>query len=127
MEATERVEVEIVAHVTGSMEHCSHCQVFIDGAGIGQQVRQADLQSFPEDFVRDWQRLSDWIRELASAFPERLVIKIYDAQSLQGLWRSLTKGVRRYPSFIVDGKQKYQGWDHATLNGMIERALAGEH
>ena len=40
------MEVEVVAHVLGSMDHCSHCQVFIDGAGIGDQVHQSEYGNF---------------------------------------------------------------------------------
>lgn len=117
------IDVEVVAHVIGSMDHCNHCQVFIDGVGIGDQVHGRDLQSFPEEFVRDWARLSDWVLDLAETFPGQLVIRITDAQSVRGLWKSLTRGVRKYPTFIVDGKEKYHGWEREHLNKMIERVL----
>ena len=120
------VDVEVVAHVIGSMDHCSHCQVFIDGVGIGEQVHGRDLQSFPEEFVRDWTRLSDWVLDLAETFPGQLVIRITDAQSVRGLWKSLTRGVRKYPTFIVDGKEKYHGWEREHLNKMIEQVLTGD-
>lgn len=120
------IDVEVVAHVIGSMDHCSHCQVFIDGVGVGEQVHTQDLQSFPEDFVHDWQRLSDWVLDLAATYPGQLVIRITDAQSLQGLWRSLTRGVRKYPTFIVDGKEKYHGWERERLNNMIEQVLVAD-
>lgn len=121
----EPLDVEIVTHVTGSMDHCSHCQVFIDGVGIGDRVHREDMQSYPEDFIRDWQRMSGWVRDLAATFPSKLVIRITDAQSLRGLWIALTKGVRRYPTFIIDGDEKYQGWDREHLKEMLERRISG--
>ena len=120
------IDVEIVAHVTGSMNHCSHCQVFIDGVGVGDQVHRYDVQSYPEEFVRDWQRLSDWVLDLAAAFPSQIVIRITDAQSIKGLWKSLTKGIRKYPTFIIDGKETYHGWERENLYEMIERVLVEE-
>lgn len=123
MSLSEPLDVEVVAHVTGSMEHCSHCQVFIDGAGIGEKVHQDNLSSYPPDFVEDWQRLSAWIRELAATYPGQLIIRITDAQSLPGIWKAVTKGVRKYPTFIIDGKDKYHGWDQAHLNQMINQHL----
>lgn len=117
------LEVEVVAHVTGSMQHCSHCQVFIDGVGVGQKVHQENINSYPPEIIADWQRLSDWILELAEAYAGRLVIRVIDPQSPQGIWRAITKGVRKYPTFIVAGKEKYQGWDKAQLNRLLERRL----
>jgi hypothetical protein len=123
MAADRVIDVEVVAHVTGSMNHCDHCQVFIDGVGIGDQIHQQDIQSYPEEFIRDWQRVSDWVLDLAATFPGQLVIRITDAQSMQGLWKSLTKGVRKYPTFIVDGEEKYHGWEAEALNEVIRRHL----
>lgn len=123
MSQNKLVEVEVVTHVTGSMDHCDSCQVFIDGVGIGGKIHNEDMQSYPEDFVRDWQRLSDWVFKLADSYPGKLVIRITDAQSVGGLWRSLTKGVRQYPTFIVDGSEKYHGWDDEQLNAIINRHL----
>lgn|SRR5574341_438575 len=122
--ARQPLEIEIVTYVTGSLNHCDGCQVFIDGVGIGDRIHQEDLQSFPEDFVRDWQRVSDWIYELADGYPGQLVIRVTDAQSMQGLWKSLTKGVRKYPTFIIDHQQKYHGWDRDQLKELIDHRLA---
>jgi hypothetical protein len=124
MDKNRPIDVEVVAHITGSMSHCDHCQVFIDGVGIGGQIHQENIQSYPEEFIRDWTRLSDWVLDLAEAFPGQLVIRITDAQSVQGLWKSISKGVRKYPTFIVEGEEKYHGWDQEHLNEMIRGRLA---
>jgi hypothetical protein len=116
------LQVEVVAHVLGSMDHCAHCQVFIDGAGVGGQVKRADLAAYPQEFMAEWQRLSDWILALAARYPGRLQIKITDAQSPQGLWKALRHGVRKYPTFIVEG-EKYHGWDETTVDNLIRRRL----
>src|SRR5574341_703730 len=117
------LDIEVVAHVTGSMDHCQHCQVFIDGVGVGGQVKQEDLAAYPEEFIRDWRNVSDWVLELADKYPGKLIIRITDAQSVQGLWKSLTKGVRKYPTFIVEGQEKYHGWDHDQLEAIIQKRL----
>jgi hypothetical protein len=118
------LDIEVVTHVTGSMIHCQHCQVFVDRAGVGGRVHQENLQSYPEEFTRDWERVSGWVLDLAATFPGQLVIRITDAQSLRGLWKSLTRGVRRYPTFIVGGRETYHGWDREHLNGMIRQHLS---
>jgi hypothetical protein len=116
------LQIEVVAHVLGSMDHCSHCQVFIDGAGVGGKVKRADLEAYPKEFQEEWQRLSDWVLALAGRYPGQLQIKITDAQSPQGLWKALRYGVRKYPTFIVEG-EKYHGWDDRVLDGLIQRRL----
>jgi hypothetical protein len=116
------LEVEVVAHVLGSMNHCAHCEVFIDGVGVGEQVHKSDLDSFPPDWMAEWQRLSDLVLNLAERFPEQLVIKITDAQSPQAMWKALRHGVRKYPTFIVEG-DKYVGLDEDQVTELVERHL----
>jgi hypothetical protein len=118
------VRIEVVAHVLGSMDHCAHCQVFIDGAGVGGQIKRADLEAYPQEFMAEWQRLSDLILALAERYAGRLQIKIIDAQSPQALWKALRYGVRKYPTFIIEGQQ-YHGWDNNVLDQMIQPHLAG--
>lgn len=120
---TKLLEVEVVAHVLGSMNHCSQCQVFIDGVGVGDQVHQADLDSYPRDWMDEWQRLSDLIFNVTEQYAGRLVVKVTDAQSPQAIWKAIRRGVRKYPTFII-GKEKYQGLDQAKVTNLIERHLA---
>lgn len=123
MAPKKALEIEVVAHITGSMEHCSHCQVFIDGVGVGEQVHQENMGSYPPEFVEEWKQLSGWIQDLAEAHPGELVIRITDANSPVGIWKRIRNGVRRYPTFIIGGKEKYHGWDRDRLETMIEKRL----
>lgn len=117
------VDVKVYAHVLGSMSHCTHCQVFIDGAGVGEQVHQANLDSFPREWRREWQQLSDLILQLAEKYKNRIVIRIVDAQSPQGLWAAIRRGIRRYPTFMVEG-EKYTGLDQGGAERLISKHLA---
>lgn len=121
--AEKPLEVEIVAHVLGSMDHCSHCQVFIDGAGVGGRVKQSDLDSFPKEWMAEWQQLSDLILALAERHAGQLVIKITDAQSPTGMWKAIRHGVRRYPTFIIGG-EKYHGWDENQIETLVQTYLS---
>jgi hypothetical protein len=106
------------------MNHCSHCQVFIDGVGVGGQVKQTDLAAYPPEFMDEWQRLSDWVLALAEHYAGQLIIKIIDAQSLQGLWKALRYGVRKYPTFII-ADEKFPGWEaEADLMARLNQLLA---
>ena len=116
------LQVEVVAHVLGSMDHCTHCQVFLDGVGVGDTVHQQDLDTYPKEWIDDWKRLSDLIFSLTENHPGQLVVKITDAQSPQGLWAAIRKGVRKYPTFILGG-DKYTGFDEGAVRGLIARHL----
>ena len=120
---SDLLEVEVVAHVLGSMNHCSHCQVFIDGVGIGDQVHKADMDSYPPDWMEEWQRLSELIFNITEEYAGQLVVKVTDAQSPQAIWKAIRRGVRKYPTFII-GKDKYHGLEQAQVTNLIERNLS---
>ena len=117
------LEVEVVAHVLGSMNHCSHCQVFIDGVGVGEQVHKADMDSYPPEWMEEWQRLSELIFNITEEYAGKLVVKVTDAQSPQAIWKAVRRGVRKYPTFII-GKDKYHGLEQAQVTNLIERNLS---
>jgi hypothetical protein len=119
------LEVEVVAHVLGSMNHCSHCQVFIDGVGVGEQVHKADIDSYPPDWMEEWQRLSDLIFNITEKYAGQLVVKVIDAQSPQAIWKAIRRGVRKYPTFII-GKDKYHGLDQVKVDNLIDLHLAAQ-
>jgi hypothetical protein len=125
----QQLDIEVVTHVAGSMDHCGQCQVIFNSVGIGGQIHQEDVASYPEDFIKDWERLSEWVYNLAETYPGKLIIRITDAQSMNGLWKAISKGVRKYPTFIIEGEDQYQGWDNEALNSLIHKHLvtATEH
>lgn len=125
MAQNKHLDIEVITHIAGSMDHCGQCQVIINGVGVGEQIHRQDVSEYPEDFLKEWERLSAWVFELADTFPGQLTIRITDAQSVNGLWKVISKGVSKYPTFIIEGEDKYHGWDADQLNGMIRQRLAG--
>jgi hypothetical protein len=120
--ADDLLEIEVFAHVLGSMDHCKHCQVFIDGTGIGETIHRADLNSYPPDWMDEWRQLSDLILQLTEQFAGQLVVKITDAQSPQGLWAAIRRGVRQYPTFMI-GRERVTGLDRDEVTKFISRHL----
>ncbi len=118
----EPLTIEVIAHVLGSMDHCKHCQVFLDATGVGGRVHQQDLDSYPPEWKEAWRELSDLIYRLTAKYPGHLVIKIIDAQSLQGLWAAIRHGVRKYPTFIVGG-ERYTGLEMAGVEALLKPHL----
>jgi hypothetical protein len=94
----------------------------LDGAGLGGQIHQADLDSYPKDWMEEWQKLSDIVFNVTERFAGRLVVKITDAQSPQAMWKALKRGVRKYPTFLIED-DKYYGLDEEQVVELIERHL----
>jgi hypothetical protein len=94
-------------------------------SGIGDQIRQEIMKEYPADMLEAHIRLSDWVIELVQRYGPDVRIRVIDPQSGLGLWKSLRYWVREYPTFIVNGRQRYSGWDKASLEAVIQRAMAG--
>ena len=117
------VEIEVIAPILGSFDHCPHCQVFIDSAGVGGQVHRSDLASYPDEFRADFQALSDLLFALAERYGSAIVIRLVDPGSLRGMWTGIRRRVRRYPTFIVDGVERVEGLAVPAIEEAIRTRL----
>jgi hypothetical protein len=77
------------------------------------------MDEYPSDLKEEYLKLSDWIRELTRIYEDRLLIRLIDAQSILGFYKSLRHWVRKYPAFIVEGQQTYTGWDKKRLQTLL--------
>jgi len=78
------------------------------------------LNDYPDDLKEDYLFLSNWIRELSQKYRENILIKVIDAQSLQGVVKSIRYRIFRYPTFVIDKKKKYTGKDKERLDALIQ-------
>lgn len=106
------------------MKGCQRCAPFIDDAGVSERVLQDELNSVPEDAWQEYARLSGLVRDLAGRYGAQLRITLVDPRSAMGFWKSLRHWVRRYPAFIVNGRQKYVGWDRDALEKLLQASGA---
>ncbi len=81
------------------------------------------LNDYPEDLKEDYLFLSEWIKELSRKYRENILIRVTDAQSLLGFYKSLRFRVFRYPAFIINGKKKYTGKDKVWLDSLLQKEL----
>jgi hypothetical protein len=80
------------------------------------------MDEYPPDLKEEYLRLSDWIRELTRTYKDRLLIKLIDAQSILGVYKSFRYWVRKYPTFIVEGQAAYTGWDKKRLESLLVKS-----
>ncbi len=91
-------------------------------AGLGSERRKQE-EEYPAEFLEEVHRLATWVLELADRYGEQVFIRVIDPQSPLGLYKSVRHWVRRYPTFIVDGRYKCVGWDKEGVDALLQDRL----
>jgi hypothetical protein len=115
--------LEIVSKVLTTFDQCRHCEIFFDQAGLNKKFHQNEMNEYPPDLKEEYVKLSDWIRELRRLYKHRLLIKLIDIQSPLGIYKALRHRIRAYPTFIIEGKETYAGWDKNHLEDLLDRYI----
>ncbi|HYA92983.1 MAG TPA: hypothetical protein VEK32_15965 [Thermodesulfobacteriota bacterium] len=113
--------LEIVTKVLTSWGECRRCRLLFDQAGLDQKFYHEEMEGYPPDLKEEVTALSDWLQELKRLYKHRLLIKLIDVQSPLGIYKSLRHRVRTYPTFIVEGKETYAGWDKGQLERLLDK------
>ncbi len=122
------LSVEILAYAPTAFYHCTHCEVAWRTMGKSDLVQREQLaSSLPPDLAQEYRAVSDWVREQFRRHCDRLVIKVIDAASVEGVFKALRYKARRYPAVIVDGQTRFVGAGALEAAAQeIDRRLQGE-
>src|SRR5512134_2271602 len=102
--------VEIIAYAPTAYYHCTHCEVAWREMGADNRIHEEQLQSsLPEDLIREYQIVSDWVKEMFRLHCDAILLKVIDAASVEGFFKALKYNARRYPAIIVNGKTRFLG------------------
>jgi hypothetical protein len=93
-------------------------------ADIGAAVRRETRTTYPPEMRKDAERLATWLGDLSTRYGEQLHIRVVDPQSMEGFFKSLCYWVRRYPTFVINRRTKYAGWEPAALNCLLAKQIA---
>lgn len=117
--------VEIIAYAPTAFYHCTHCEVAWREMGKSDRVHKEQLESsLPEDLQQEYLAVSNWVKEMFRAHCDRLIVKVIDAASVEGVFKSLRYNARRYPAIIVNRRGRFIGKDAlATAANEINRLL----
>lgn len=116
--------IEIVAYAPTAFYHCTHCEVVWKESGFSEGLHEEQVKSaLPPDLLDDYQAVSDWVRRLIKIHCDQVIIKVIDAASLEGVWKSARHGLGRYPAVIVGGRGKHSGRDFSGAEAEIARQL----
>lgn len=115
--------LEIVAPTLTDFYHCLHCETVFAEAGVGRLVHNQQINEYPEEFKAEYLRLCDWVRRAGGRYAGRLHVRIVDAQSPEGFWKTLRHRARTYPLFLLDGRRIAVGWAEAPVEAILEERV----
>ena len=106
----EPLLVEIIAYAPTAYYHCTHCEVAWREMGATNHIHDEQIESsLPEDLINEYQAVSDWVAEIFRVHCDRIVVKVIDAASLEGFYKSIKYNARRYPAVIIGQKARFMG------------------
>ncbi len=117
------VILEIVTKVLSTFDYCRHYRILIRQARLDQKFHWREIDEYPSDLREELLRLSEWIRELRRLYRHRLLIKLIDIHSPMGIYKSLRHRIRTYPTFIIEGRETYAGWDKNRLEDLLDKFM----
>jgi len=120
------VHLEVIAPTFEGLGMCTSCELILARAGMGENPATRAFEEYPQEWQDDYRRLTEWVYELASRYGNRLQIKVIDPQSFEGLLKSLRYRVRRYPTFVIEGKTRVVGWQREQLETALVSMLPAE-
>lgn len=95
-------------------------------AGLGQKVHREQLETgLPDDLAAEFHSLSSWASGLPQRYGPRVAVRLVDAASIEGFFKSLFHRLNRYPAFIVSGR-KYVGSEFARVDNLIAEGLTAQ-
>lgn len=117
--------IEIIAYAPTAYYQCTHCEIAWREMGKSNRVQEEQLQSsLPEDLALEYLAVSEWVKEIFRVHCDRVMVKVIDAASLEGLLKSLRYNARHYPAIIINQKDRFTGKNALTAaDEQISRLL----
>lgn len=116
--------VEIIAYAPTAYYHCTHCEVAWREMGANNRIHEEQLaSSLPPDLAQDYARISTWVKEIFQRHCDQVIVRVIDAASIEGFFKSLRYGVRKYPAVIVNREDRFTGGDLQQAGLEIDRRL----
>lgn len=116
------VQIDILAPLPEGWGLCLTCEAIISQAGITEAPPERALEGFPPDWQADFASLSGLVKQVAEKYGSRVLIRLFDPRSPQGMWKAVRCGARQYPVFLVAGQPKIVGLDPEGLEKAIQAA-----
>jgi hypothetical protein len=117
------VTVEIVTYAPTAFYHCQHCELVLGQSGLGERIhREQARDALPSDLREQFAAISDLVHQLRDRHGDTVRVRVVDAASIEGVWKSLRYRLRRYPAVVVD-KEKLVAEDIASMRESAVRRI----
>ena len=117
------ISLEVVSNFLTTYSNCSRCEVIFRESGLGKEANKGDIQDYPAELKEEILKLSEGLGELKQLYKHRIDIRLTDAQSPRGIYKSLIHRLHQYPAFIIEKKDVYIGWDRERIEELIDTYL----
>ncbi|HYA15662.1 MAG TPA: hypothetical protein VEF33_15105 [Syntrophales bacterium] len=117
------VSIEVISNLLITYSHCSRCEAIFSESGLGKEAKKEDIEDYPPELKDELFKLSSLIGELRSLYKHRIRISMIDVKSPIGIFKSLLYRFRKYPTFIIEKKDVYSGWDREKVEGLLDKYL----
>ena len=102
--------VEIIAYAPTAFYHCTHCEVAWREMGATNRIHEEQMESsLPEELIKEYETVSNWVQEMFRIHCDRILLKVIDAASIEGFYKSLKYKARRYPAVVINGQTRFIG------------------
>jgi hypothetical protein len=92
--------------------------------GASNRIHEEQLESsLPADLAQEYARISAWVKEIFVRYCDQVVVRVIDAASIEGFFKSLRYGVRKYPAVIVNQEVRFSGGALQDASVEIDRRL----
>lgn len=115
--------VEVVSNLLTALGNCAACELVLKEAGVKAGSRHEDIAGYPAEFREEFVKLCDLLSDLRRLYRHRIRIRLIDAKSPLGLYKSVCHSIRRYPAFIIEKKDVYSGWDRGRLEELLDARM----
>ncbi|MDR7451524.1 MAG: hypothetical protein QN141_10495 [Armatimonadota bacterium] len=95
----------------------------IDLVGVGRTVHRDEVRRYPPAMREEYRRLWALLHAIQQRFGRSVVIRIVAPPSLHWFMASLRHRIRRYPTFLLDGRERITGWEEHLLVERIQQRL----
>jgi hypothetical protein len=125
---SEPILVEIIAYAPTAYYHCTHCEVAWREMGTTNRIHEEQLESsLPEDLTREYEIVSNWVKDMFKEHCDAILLKVIDAASIEGFYKALKYNARRYPAVIVNRKARFLGTQMlSAASAEIARQVASQ-
>jgi hypothetical protein len=101
------VKVEVLSIFPTFYSICRNCQPVLPASGLS--ITDDMLKGYPDEVRENYRRICNLAINLVNYFGDKIRVYAVDVSTPQGIWKSLRYGVKRYPTFIINGKHKITG------------------